>query len=107
MNRFAGRIALVTGASRGIGEAIARRLAAEGARVIAAARSEEALERVVAEIGAAGGQAVRCRLDLADGDSIEAAVKSLLAEHGAIDVLINNAGITDDNLVLRMSREAW
>ena len=107
MNRFEGRVALVTGASRGIGESIAKRLASEGASVLAAARSADALERVVSEIGAAGGRAVALALDLSDPASIEAAVKSALASHGEISVLVNNAGVTEDNLILRMSREAW
>ncbi len=107
MTRFTGKTALVTGASRGIGEAIAKRLAAEGAAVVAAARSMEALERVVAEITAAGGKAWPLALDLADGGAIQATVKNALASHGEIDVLVNNAGVTEDSLVLRMGREAW
>jgi 3-oxoacyl-[acyl-carrier protein] reductase len=107
MGRFEGRVALVTGASRGIGEAIGRRLAAEGATVVAAARTEEALEKVVSEIAAAGGKASALRLDLADSSSIEAAAKAALATHGQVDVLVNNAGVTEDNLLLRMSRESW
>ena len=107
MKRFDSRIALVTGASRGIGEAIAKRLASEGATVLAAARTADALARVVSEIEAAGGRASALALDLADPGSIEAAVKTALAAHGEIHVLVNNAGVTEDNLILRMSREAW
>jgi 3-oxoacyl-[acyl-carrier protein] reductase len=107
MKGFDGRVALVTGASRGIGEAIARRLAAEGGRVIAAARTVEDLARVVGSIGEAGGKASALRLDLADPASIEDGVKAALSEHGQVDVLVNNAGVTEDNLILRMSREAW
>lgn len=97
----------MTGASRGIGEAVARRLAAEGALVIAAARSVDALEELVAGIGESGGRAVALRLDLSDAASIESAAKSSIETHGRVDVLVNNAGVTEDNLVLRMSREAW
>lgn len=107
MTRFTGKTALVTGASRGIGEAIAKRLAAEGASVIAAARSTEALERVVSEIAGAGGKAAPLVLDLADGASIDGVVKGALASHGEIHVLVNNAGVTEDNLILRMGRKAW
>jgi 3-oxoacyl-[acyl-carrier protein] reductase len=107
MNRFEGKVALITGASRGIGEAIARRLAAEGATVVGAARTAVALEKVVAEIRSAGGKATALALDLADPASIESGVKSALAGHGQIDVLVNNAGVTEDNLVMRMSKDAW
>jgi 3-oxoacyl-[acyl-carrier protein] reductase len=107
VNRFEGRVALVTGASRGIGEAIARRLAAEGATLLAAARTPQALERVVADIAGAGGRARALALDVSDSSSIERVMKSALEEHGQIDVLVNNAGIAEDNLILRMSREAW
>jgi 3-oxoacyl-[acyl-carrier protein] reductase len=107
MKRFDGKIALVTGASRGIGEAIAKRLASEGATVLAAARSADALARVVSEIEATGGKASALALDLADSVSIEAAVKTAVAAHGEIHVLVNNAGVTEDGLILRMGRAAW
>ncbi|MGH9315847.1 MAG: 3-oxoacyl-[acyl-carrier-protein] reductase, partial [Thermoanaerobaculia bacterium] len=97
----------VTGASRGIGEAVARRLAAEGASVVVAARRTEALAQVVGEIQRAGGKAAAQPLDLAQVSSIEAAVKGALEAFGQLDVLVNNAGVTEDNLLLRMSKEAW
>lgn len=106
MKRFEGRTALVTGASRGIGESVALRLAEEGAFVLAAARSVADLERVVAVIAAAGGRAKALPLDLADPASIEAAAKAALAD-APVDVLVNNAGVTEDNLILRMSKDAW
>jgi 3-oxoacyl-[acyl-carrier protein] reductase len=106
MKRFEGRRALVTGASRGIGEAVASRLAEEGAVVLAAARTAGDLDRVVSRIREAGGQASALALDLSDPASIESAAKAALAE-GPVDVLVNNAGVTDDNLLLRMSKESW
>ncbi|MDQ6891886.1 MAG: 3-oxoacyl-[acyl-carrier-protein] reductase [Acidobacteriota bacterium] len=106
MKRFEGRRALVTGASRGIGEAVASRLAEEGAFVLAAARTAGDLDRVVSRIREAGGRASALALDLSDPASIESAAKAALAE-GSVDVLVNNAGVTDDNLLLRMSKESW
>jgi len=100
------RIALVTGASRGIGRAIATRLAAQGAKVVAAARGENAKDAVDA-ITAAGGTAEVATVDVSQAAAIDALVSSTLAKHGRIDILVNNAGITKDQLMLRMKRDDW
>jgi len=102
-----GRVSLVTGASRGIGRAIAKALAAAGARVALAARDSARLDEVVAEIRADGGSGQALALDVAERGSVAAAVETLLAEHGRIDHLVNNAGVTRDNLLLRMKDEEW
>ena len=102
-----GKVSLVTGASRGIGRAVARALAAEGATVVLGARDEARLGEAVAEIAAAGGKAAALALDVASRTSVEGAFERLLEEHGRIDHLVNNAGITRDNLLLRMKQEEW
>jgi len=107
MTQSSGPIALVTGASRGIGRAIALRLAAEGATVVLAARDRDRLAEAVAAIEAAGGRASAVSLDVADRAQAEHAVASVLGAHGRIDQLVNNAGITRDNLLLRMKPEDW
>jgi len=106
MISLTGRVALVTGASRGIGRAIATRLAGCGAVVLAAARGNHA-RGTVESIRAAGGLAELVALDVTDAAAGEAAVSAAVAQHGSIDVLVNNAGITRDQLMLRMKREDW
>ncbi len=103
---LSGRVALVTGASRGIGRAIAQRLAAQGAFVVAGARGENA-KAVVEEISSAGGKAEAASLDVTDAGAPEQFVAGALERHGRIDVLVNNAGITRDQLMLRMKRADW
>lgn len=102
-----GRIALVTGASQGIGEAIARLLARRGARVIVAARSTKKLEALVGELGEAGQAAWALTLDVADAAGIADTVKSIPEDFQPVQILVNNAGITADNLLARMSLEQW
>src|SRR5687767_2751364 len=103
---LSGRVALVTGASRGIGRAIALKLAAQGATVVAAAREQNAAA-TVEEITAAGGKAEAASVDVADAAAIDALVAGTLERHGQIDILVNNAGITKDQLLLRMKRADW
>jgi 3-oxoacyl-[acyl-carrier protein] reductase len=102
-----GHVAFVTGASQGIGRACALALAEAGATVALAARSEDKLASVVAEIATAGGQAAAFKMDVANEDEIKAAVKGAIEKFGKVDILINNAGITRDTLVMRMKRADW
>ncbi len=107
MGLLEGRVSLVTGASRGIGRAIARALAKEGATVVLAARDAAKLAEVAGEIAAAGGRAEAVSLEVGERASVEAAVAHVLSAHGRIDHLVNNAGVTRDNLLLRMKDEEW
>jgi 3-oxoacyl-[acyl-carrier protein] reductase len=104
---LSGRVALVTGASQGIGRTVALRLAKDGATVAAAARNQGKLNELVAEITAAGGKAAAFALDVADEDRVKSTVKAAIAQFGKIDILVNNAGITRDQLVMRMKRADW
>ena len=107
MPTLTGRIALVTGASQGIGRACALELARAGAHVALAARSVDKLEAVAQEIKAAGGTAHAFALDVASEDSIKECAKAVIAHFGKVEILVNNAGITRDGLMMRMKRADW
>jgi 3-oxoacyl-[acyl-carrier protein] reductase len=106
MFELTNRVALVTGASRGIGRAIARRLAGQGAFVVAAARGDHAGE-TVARIVAEGGRAEAISLDVTDAAAVERVPGDIVERHGRLDVIVSNAGITRDQLLMRMKREDW
>jgi 3-oxoacyl-[acyl-carrier protein] reductase len=105
--KLEGRVALVTGASQGIGHACAQALAREGATVAVAARNQQKLDELVAQITAAGGKASAFAIDVADEEQVKSGIKSALAQFGKIDILVNNAGVTRDQLVMRMKRADW
>ncbi len=107
MTDLQGHVALVTGASQGIGRACALELAARGATVALAARNEQKLAAVASEITAAGGHAAVFKMDVGNEEEIKAAIKAVIVQFGKIDILVNNAGITHDQLVLRMKRADW
>ena len=107
MSDLSGKVALVTGASRGIGRAIARELARRGAFVFLGARDAGRLDEVAGEIAAAGGQAAALGLEVSERPSVDAAFEKILAAKGRLDHLVNNAGITRDNLLLRMKPDEW
>ena len=102
-----GRIALVTGASQGIGRACALELARAGATVVLAARNESKLAEAVAEIESAGGKSAAFALDVASEDSIKSAAKAIIERFGKVEILVNNAGITRDGLMMAMKRPDW
>ncbi len=102
-----GRVALVTGASQGIGRATALALAKAGARVAAAARNAEKLAAVVGEISAAGGEALAVTMDVADAEQVKAGFKQTLEKFGKLDILVNNAAVTRDGLAVRMKIDDW
>jgi 3-oxoacyl-[acyl-carrier protein] reductase len=102
-----GRVALITGASQGIGRACALALADGGASIALAARNQEKLAQVAKEIESQGGQAAVFPMDVANEEGVKAAVKSALERFGKIDILVNNAGVTKDTLLMRMKRADW
>lgn len=107
MGNLQGRVALVTGASQGIGRACAVELARAGVTVAMAARNEAKLAEAAAEVEGAGGTAAVFTLDIASEDSIKAGARAVLDKFGKVEILVNNAGITRDGLVLRMKRPDW
>ena len=107
MKSLENQIAVVTGAGRGIGRAIALKFAAEGADVVVVSRTQENSEKVAAEIRALGRQAWAHAVDVADAAAVNAAAEKILAEAGKVDILVNNAGVTRDGLLMRMSDADW
>jgi 3-oxoacyl-[acyl-carrier protein] reductase len=104
---LSGRVALVTGASQGIGRACALRLAQSGATIALAARNQEKLNQLTSEIEAAGGKAAAFILDVGDEEQVKSTFKAVIGQFGKVDILVNNAGITRDQLVMRMKRADW
>ncbi|HJX85119.1 MAG TPA: 3-oxoacyl-[acyl-carrier-protein] reductase [Candidatus Angelobacter sp.] len=107
MSEGTGRVALVTGASQGIGRACALALAEAGATIALAARNEEKLRLVQEEIESKDGRAATFRMDVSNEDEVKSAVKAAIERFGKIDILVNNAGMTRDTLLLRMKRADW
>jgi len=107
MSQLANQIAVVTGAGRGIGRAIALKFAAEGADVVCVSRTAENSEKVAGEIRALGRKAWAHALDVADAAAVSATAETILAEAGKVDILVNNAGVTRDGLLMRMSDADW
>src|SRR5437899_3207643 len=107
MSQLANQIAVVTGAGRGIGRAIALKFAAEGADVVCVSRTAENSAKVAEEVRGLGRKAWAMAVDVADANSVSAAGEKILAEAGRVDILVNNAGVTRDGLLMRMSDEDW
>src|ERR1041384_7403407 len=107
MTQLANQIAVVTGAGRGIGHAIALRFAAEGADVVCLSRTAENTEKVAEEVRGLGRRAWPHAVDVAGPAAVGAAGEKILAETGRVDILVNNAGVTRDGLLMRMSDEDW
>ena len=104
---LAGQVALVTGATRGIGQAIARALAAQGARVVGTATTDDGAARIGTALADAAQPGEGLRLDVTDASATDAVLRGIEARHGAVTILVNNAGITRDNLLLRMKDADW
>jgi 3-oxoacyl-[acyl-carrier protein] reductase len=107
MSQIINQIAVVTGAGRGIGRAIALKFAAEGADVVCVSRTQENSEKVTAEIRALGGKAWAFAVDVTDSAAVNAAAEKILVDCGKVDILVNNAGVTRDGLLMRMSDTDW
>ena len=107
MNQLANQVAVVTGAGRGIGRAIALKFAGAGADVVCVSRTAENSEKAAGEVRALGRRAWACAVDVADAKAVAAAAEKILADAGRVDILVNNAGITRDGLLMRMSEEDW
>ena len=101
------KVAVVTGASQGIGRETALALAEAGAKVVVAARNEEKLAALVSEITAAGGEAFAVKMDVADAEQVKAGFKQVIEKFGRLDILVNNAAVTRDGLAMRMKKEDW
>jgi len=107
MAQLANQIAVVTGAGRGIGRAIALKFAVEGADVVCVSRTAENSEKVANEVRALGRKAWAVAVDVSDGNAVAAAAKQILTDAGRVDILVNNAGVTRDGLLMRMSDADW
>jgi 3-oxoacyl-[acyl-carrier protein] reductase len=107
MSQLANQVAVVTGAGRGIGRAIALKFAAEGANIVVVSRTQENSEKVAAEVRALGRQAWAYAVDVADAAAVNTAAEKILADCGKVDILVNNAGVTRDGLLMRMSDADW
>ena len=107
MFSLSNKVAIITGASRGIGKVIAQVFAKADAHVVCVARSEDAIKSLADEINSTGGSASHIACDISDGDAFSELISTTAKEHGKLDILINNAGVTRDSLLMRMKEEQW
>jgi 3-oxoacyl-[acyl-carrier protein] reductase len=107
MNNLENKVAIVTGASRGIGKSIAEELANSGAKVVCVSRTEKAIKEISDSINSIGGESIAIACDISDTEQFSGLVKIVTGQFGSVDILVNNAGITKDNLIMRMSDEDW